>query len=88
MMDETRIRLVHYPDCQQLIIWLPVDGDLYQNMVIYNSKSKHEIWRKEIREIINGSIQIILDTPFLNQVSFYQKSPKRTGSVIIVYLKI
>lgn len=86
-MDETRIRLVHYPDCQQLIIWLPVDGDLYQNMVIYNSKSKHEIWRKEIREIINGSIQIILDTLPFKPGEFFIKITKKDGLQHIVYLK-
>ena len=55
LMDESRVRLVHYPDCQQLIIWLPVDGIHYLDMVICDQKTKDEIWRKDIREIINGT---------------------------------
>ena len=87
LMDETRIRLVHYPDCQQLIIWLPVDGDFYQDLVICDSKSKHEIWRKEIREIITGTIKIVLDTLPFKPGEFYVKINKKDGLQHIIYLK-
>jgi hypothetical protein len=86
-IDDTHIKLVHYPDCQQLIIWLPVDGDFYQNMVICTSKSKQEIWRKEIREIINGTIKIVLDTLPFKPGEFDVKITKKDGIQHIIYLK-
>jgi hypothetical protein len=64
-LTEASIKFVHYPDCQQLIIWLPTNWVAYKDMSISTQPSGTEVWRKEIREIINGSIQIILDTlPF------------------------
>ena len=87
LMDDTRIKIVHYPDCQQLIIWLPVNGDFYQDMVICNSKSKQEIWRKKISEIINGSIQIVLNTLPFKPGDFFVKITKKDGLQHIINLK-
>jgi len=87
LMDDTCIKLVHYPDCQQLIIWLPVNGDFYQDMVICNSKSKQEIRRKKISEVINGSIQIVLDTLPFKPGDFYIKITKKDGLQHIINLK-
>ncbi|HPN69802.1 MAG TPA: hypothetical protein PLZ32_09800 [Saprospiraceae bacterium] len=65
LMEESGIKLVHYSDCQQLIIWLPNDWRGYVDMEVKDLLSGETIWRKEISEIISGSIKIILDTlPF------------------------
>ncbi|MBP6695715.1 MAG: hypothetical protein KA161_11335 [Saprospiraceae bacterium] len=87
LMDESRVRLVHYPDCQQLIIWLPVDGIHYLDMVICDQKTKDEIWRKDIREIINGTIQIILDTLPFGPGELFIKITKKNGLQHIINLK-
>jgi hypothetical protein len=86
-MDETNIKIVHYPYSQQILIWLPVDGDFYQEMVICNLKSRKEIWRKEIREVISGTIKIELDTLPFKPGDFFIKINKKDGLQHIIYLK-
>ena len=64
-MNSNHCRYVHYPDCQQLIIWLPVYGVLYDSMDLIVKSTKHVVWKKNISELLNGSVQIILNTlPF------------------------
>ena len=59
---ESNIRFEHYPDCQQLIVWLPHPGSEYGKLRLVNNKSKliEEEW--PVTDRVNGSIQIILDT--------------------------
>ena len=58
---ESNIRFEHYPDCQQLIVWLPHPGSEYGKLRLVNNKSKLiEEW--PVADRLNGSIQLILDT--------------------------
>lgn len=59
------IKFVQYPDCQQLILWLPDNGIKYKNVILYNSDLQAEKWNKEITQVLNGSIQIILDSSLI-----------------------
>lgn len=61
-MNESNCRFVHYPDCQQLTIWLPAYGGLYDSISLILQTNNTIIWKKSINDIINGSVQIILDT--------------------------
>ncbi|MBK7233062.1 MAG: hypothetical protein IPH93_12580 [Saprospiraceae bacterium] len=56
------IKLVHYPDCQQLIIWLPEQGMFYDNITIQHQESQRVIYKAKIDDILSGSIQLILDS--------------------------
>ncbi|MFZ1750284.1 MAG: hypothetical protein WAU01_08840 [Saprospiraceae bacterium] len=86
-LTEGSIKIVHYPDCQQLIIWLPTYWDSYVDMSISTPPSGTVIWRKEIREIINGSIQIILDTLPFPPGDMSIKIAKIDGLQHIIHLK-
>ena len=55
-------KFVQYPDCQQLILWLPDHGDNYDSITLYRLKPEKEVWKKKISDILSGSIKIILDT--------------------------
>jgi hypothetical protein len=58
-MEEKHIRVVHYPDCQQLIIWLTQPGDEYGKVRLTETGNKtiREEW--PVAERLNGSIQIL-----------------------------
>ncbi len=65
LLTNLDIRIVHYPDCQQMSIWLPKAGSLYRDIIITDSETNNEVWKQEIREILQGSIKLVLDTlPF------------------------
>ena len=61
-LTESSIRFVHYPDCQQLIIWLPRPGVEYKGLRLIDNKSDkvQEIW--QVADKLNGSIQLLWDT--------------------------
>ncbi|MBL0023907.1 MAG: hypothetical protein IPO98_02325 [Saprospiraceae bacterium] len=86
-LTENHIKIVHYPDCQQLIIWLPADGSLYRDMVFSDQISGDEIWRKDINGILSGSIQIILDTLPIEPGELTIKIYKNNGLTHKIYLK-
>lgn len=56
------VKIVHYAECQQLTLWLPTTGNLYDQIAMTDKNTQIEIWRKDVAEILSGSIQIILDT--------------------------
>ena len=60
-LNESNIRFVHYPDCQQLIIWLTHPGREYGNMRLMNSK-KEVVGEWPVSDKLSGSIQILWDT--------------------------
>ena len=74
---EKNIKSVHYPDCQQLIIWLPEYYMEYDRIEITNAPKEELVYVAKIRDIISGSVQIILDTLFLSPGEF----------VILIYRK-
>jgi len=65
LMEERNVRFVHYPDCQQLIIYLPEYYRNYDSFVILSTDDRTTIFDKKVSEIINGSIQILIDSLFI-----------------------
>jgi hypothetical protein len=64
-LHESNIKYVHYQDCQQLIIWLPASGKEYEHVRIVNQKNKQVGFEEEVSDILQGSLQIIIDSlPF------------------------
>lgn len=61
-LTDHAVKIVHYADCQQLTLWLPTPGNLYDQISMSDENSHIEIWRKNVTEMLSGSIQIILDT--------------------------
>lgn len=58
-----KAQFVHYPDCQQLTIWLPQYGRQgYGNIRLINNKTKTVVDDKPVADRLNGSIQILWDT--------------------------
>jgi len=61
-LSSKNIKLVHYPDCQQLVIWLPEHGMFYDYITIQHQESQNVIYKAKIDDILSGSIQLILDS--------------------------
>lgn len=61
-LDETNVRFVHYPDCQQLIIWLTHPGKEYGNVLLKNSMTDVIMEEWPVAEKLSGSIQLLWDT--------------------------
>lgn len=68
-MSEHETRYVHYPDCQQLIIWLPSPGQDYSTYRFIRME-KDILEEGNISEILNGSIQLIWDTVALPPAAY------------------
>lgn len=59
----TTARFVHYPDCQQLIIWLPQYGGRgYGNIRLIECSKNRVIDDRLVTDRLSGSIQILWDT--------------------------
>jgi hypothetical protein len=61
-MNETNILVVHYPDCQQLIIWLTYPGREYKNLRLINKETGRVTEEWPVTDKLNGSIKLIWDT--------------------------
>ena len=61
-ITETNIRFVHYPDCQQLIIWLTQQGREYGNIRLKNNTNKSIVEEWPVLEKLSGSVQLLWDT--------------------------
>ncbi|MBX2891643.1 MAG: hypothetical protein KF734_11985 [Saprospiraceae bacterium] len=55
-------KFVHYPDCQQLIIWLPKYGRDYGSMRLIDLQTKQIVWEHPVTDKLSGSIQLLWDT--------------------------
>ena len=54
---------VHYPDCQQLILWLPEYGGAeYGSYCVTNKQSQTIQVQGLVAEKLNGSVQLVFDT--------------------------
>lgn len=63
-LKENQVSIVHYPDCQQLIIWLNDPGYEY-TMLRWFDENRKLLEEYPVSERLNGSIQLIWDTlPF------------------------
>lgn len=65
IMLTDHIRFVHYQDCQQMIVWLPDYFGEYHNAIIRNEGNNQVIFNQNVEDIINGRIQILIDTLFI-----------------------
>ncbi|MBC7873589.1 MAG: hypothetical protein H7Y01_06325, partial [Ferruginibacter sp.] len=61
-MSESNTRFVHYPDCQQLIIWLTHPGREYGRATLRDTKNKKVVEEWSVTDRLNGSIQVVWDT--------------------------
>jgi hypothetical protein len=58
-------KVVFYPDCQQLILWMPESGHLFDSITITHQYKKSVVFDRKIKDVLSGEIQIILDSqPF------------------------
>lgn len=87
LLTFSNIKVVHYPDCQQLIIWLPDSGRLYATITIHDAVSSALIWEKKVEDILSGSIQLLLDTLTLPVGSFILVIHKHDSTQHIIRLK-
>jgi hypothetical protein len=85
LMDD--IRFVHYPDCQQLILWLPDYFKEYLDAVIRNIEENKIIFDHKVENIISGSIQILIDTLFIYPGVYELNVKKKDGMVHKVFFK-
>jgi len=65
-LKDKDIRFVHYSDCQQLIIYLPQNGDCYGNLRLIKTIDNNLVEEWPVSDRLNGSIQILWDTLYLN----------------------
>jgi hypothetical protein len=85
LMDH--VRFVHYPDCQQLILWLPDYFKEYNDVNIRNKEDNIIIFDHKIEDIISGSIQILIDSLFIYPGVYELNVKKKDGMVHTVIFK-
>lgn len=56
------IKVVHYPDCQQLIIWLPTPGREYDRIELVQAGNNKITGEWKVTDKLNGAIQLLWDT--------------------------
>ncbi|MEO7924601.1 MAG: hypothetical protein ABIR30_13050 [Chitinophagaceae bacterium] len=79
-LEETNIRFVHYPDCQQLIIWLTHPGREYGNIRLFDSETGDLKEEWPVNDKLNGSIQILWDTLTVKPGSYTLEIDWKNGS--------
>jgi hypothetical protein len=61
-LEPKHVQFIHYPDCQQLCIWLPYYGREYGKLRLYKKDQKEPVQEWEVTDLLSGSIQLIWDT--------------------------
>ncbi len=84
---DTNIKFVHYPDCQQIIIWLPEYFTNYDKIYIIDIATSQMIYNHSINKIINGSVQIIIDSLFIHPGKFFIKILGLSGCIHQILIK-
>lgn len=85
LMDH--VRFVHYPDCQQMSLWLPEYFREYQDAIIRNTVDHVVIFDQKVEHIINGSIKILIDTLFIPPGEYEFTITKKDALVHKLYFK-
>lgn len=85
-LEESGVKFIHYPDCQQLIIWLPEYGRNYDVLVIKNINTEEIIFDKKVIDILSGSIQLLINTLPFPPGFFELKINKMNGFCHIISL--
>lgn len=87
-LQENAVRFVHYPDCQQLIIWLPVHGMEYAGLRVKNSLTGEVLEEFPVDEIRSGSVQLLWDTLSLGPGQYRLEIEHRdAGCHVIDFIK-
>lgn len=60
--EAVKTMFVHYPDCQQLIIWLPEYGYNYGAMRLIDTHAQQTVLEHPVADKLNGSIQLLWGT--------------------------
>ena len=85
LMDH--IRFVHYPDCQQISLWLPEYYREYHDAIIQNIVDHVVIFDQKVENIINGTIKITIDTLFIPPGEYEFTITKKDALVHKLYFK-
>lgn len=85
LMDH--VRFVHYPDCQQMSLWLPEYYMEYHDAIIRNSVDNVVIFDQKVEHIINGTIKITIDTLFIPPGEYEFSIMKKNALVHKLYFK-
>lgn len=59
---ESHVKFVHYPDCQQMIIWLPRPGVEYSHARLHSVTTGKLVEKWPVDQKLSGAIQILWDT--------------------------
>jgi hypothetical protein len=85
--DVIKAITVHYPDCQQIILWLP-DHYRYYNDILIKDRLKSEIiYHNKIGDIVQGSVQIIIDSVFIYPGDFEIIISSSSGKLYHLYFR-
>ena len=61
-LEQNAVQFIHYPDCQQLCIWLPYYGPEYRKLRLINTVNSQLVKEWNTSDILSGSIQLIWNT--------------------------
>jgi hypothetical protein len=64
-LKQNDVRFIHYPDCQQLCIWLPLYGRDYDTVKLRDNNTLNIIQDRKVTDLLSGSIQLVWDTLFI-----------------------
>jgi len=85
LMDH--VRFVHYPDCQQMSLWLPEYYKEYHDAIIRNIVDHVVVFDQKVENIINGTIKITIDTLFIPPGEYEFTITKKDGFIHKLYFK-
>lgn len=69
-LEAGAVKFIHYPDCQQLIIWLPRPGRDYSEFRIRDTGTGRIVEAWPVTDKLSGAIQILWDTVCLSPGSY------------------
>lgn len=88
LLTNEHIKFVQYPDCQQLIIWLPESSRLYNTISLFNLGQNKEEWNNKIGDIVQGSVQMIFDSSIIEPGNYRINILKPDGfSHLVTFMK-
>lgn len=79
IFTESHYKIIHYQDCQQLIVWLPEHYSHYGNIQILNRVTYEIIFSHPVKDIVSGTTQILIDTLFIYPGAFQLSIQKNDG---------
>ncbi len=87
LLTTNNVKTVRYPDCQQLIIWLPQSGTNYNTVTLKDIEKDTIVWVQNIDKILNGSVQLIFNTLPIPDGNFEISIVKSDGLVHFIKFK-